>query len=218
PLSDFASALSALVRRVVTGATEASGIKPLSGGASQETWSFSATGPNVDRALILRRQSSGTDPAGNVGLEREARLMQAAGAAGVPSPPVLHILDPEDALGLGFLMDHVEGESLGRRIVRHEKFAAIRPKLARQAGQILARIHAIPASALPSLPSTSAARELYDLYASYKADGQPPTAFTHLFRSASIFATVRQVSAGKIFRFHRLFRCDSLPAGTITWG
>ena len=40
-------------------------------------------------------------------------------------------------------MEWLDGETLGARIVRGEEFAAIRPRLARQCGEILARIHAI---------------------------------------------------------------------------
>jgi len=40
-------------------------------------------------------------------------------------------------------MEWLDGETLGPRIVRGDEFAAIRPQLARQCGEILARIHAI---------------------------------------------------------------------------
>jgi len=44
-------------------------------------------------------------------------------------------------------MEWLEGEALGARIVRAESLDAIRPKLARQCGEILARIHAIDLAA-----------------------------------------------------------------------
>ncbi|MGR8921011.1 MAG: phosphotransferase family protein, partial [Gammaproteobacteria bacterium] len=62
-------------------------------------------------------------------------------------PAVLHVLEPADGLGEGFLMKWVEGETLGARIARHEDFAGVRPRLARQCGEILARIHAIDVAA-----------------------------------------------------------------------
>ena len=60
------------------------------------------------------------------------------------APAVRHVLKPADGLGQGFIMDFVAGETLGGRIVRDPRFAEVRPKLARQCGEILARIHAIP--------------------------------------------------------------------------
>ncbi len=178
----FEAGLSALVRRVVPGATNAERIARLSGGASQETWSFHATGLGVDRPLILRRQPSGIDQVGKIGLETEAALMQAAGAASVPSPPVVHVLENVDAIGTGFVMDHIGGETVARKILRDDVFASVRPKLARQCGEVLARIHAIPVASLPELPASSAARELDDLYATYKTDGQARPVFELAFR------------------------------------
>src|SRR5262245_48171579 len=77
------------------------------------------------------------------GLATEAMLIRAARAAGVPEPEILAVLTPEDGIGDGFIMEWLEGETLGTRIVRDPSLAAIRPKLAEQCGEILARIHAI---------------------------------------------------------------------------
>ena len=83
----------------------------LSGGASQETWALSGE----DQSVILRRAPGGTNTAlssAAIGLPAEARLIQAAGAAGVPVPEVLHILDAQDGLGDGFLMSRILGETI----------------------------------------------------------------------------------------------------------
>ena len=56
-------------------------------------------------------------------------------------------------------MERLGGETLGRRIVRDERFAAARRVLARQCGEALARIHAIPTSGLPPLRRGGAAAE-----------------------------------------------------------
>jgi hypothetical protein len=44
--------------------------------------------------------------------------MQAARAAGIPEPRVERVLEPGDGLGEGFLMEWLEGETLGARIAR----------------------------------------------------------------------------------------------------
>ena len=64
--------------------------------------------------------------------------MQLAYDAGVPSPRVLHVLQPQDELGTGFIMARVEGETIPRKILRDEQFARARPKLARQLGEVAA--------------------------------------------------------------------------------
>jgi aminoglycoside phosphotransferase (APT) family kinase protein len=65
----------------------------------------------------------------------------------VPEPQVLGELEREDELGQGFFMEWLEGETLGSRIVKSDAFAAVRPRLARECGEILARIHAIDVKA-----------------------------------------------------------------------
>ena len=70
--------------------------------------------------------------------------MQLAHDAGLPSPRVLHVLRPQDELGTGFIMQRVEGETIARKILRDEQFAAARPLLARQLGQVAAGIHGLP--------------------------------------------------------------------------
>ena len=53
--------------------------------------------------------------------------MQLAYDAGVPSPRVLHVLQPRDELGTGFIMERVDGETIPRKILRDEQFAQARP-------------------------------------------------------------------------------------------
>ena len=148
----FDEALRNCACRIIPGTERAIDINLLSGGASLETWSFRANGPNVDRPLILRRHSANANEPTRLNLGIEAQLMHAAQAAGVPSPTVLHVLGPDDGLGSGFIMDRVAGETIPRKILREEAFAAIRPALARQAGAILARIHAISTATFPHFP------------------------------------------------------------------
>ena len=69
--------------------------------------------------------------------------MRFAREAGVPEPEVYAVFTAGDGLGDGFVMQWLDGEALGARIVRSESLAEVRPKLAFECGQILARIHAI---------------------------------------------------------------------------
>ncbi len=139
---------------------EVADLRKLSGGASRETWAFDAIDAAGGRhPLILKRDPVGAhveDAAGvdaELGVDRltEGRLFAAANAAGVPAPAV-HALLPADAnTSAGFVMDRIDGLVLGRHVLRDPALADARPRLARQCGEILAHLHAMPADTLPPL-------------------------------------------------------------------
>ncbi|MEA2167904.1 MAG: hypothetical protein QOF76_1204 [Solirubrobacteraceae bacterium] len=122
----------------------------LTGGASRETWSFDAVlADGAVRPLILRR-----DPpaAPSAGLSVEAHAITAARRAGVPEPEILAFGDDSDAVDAPYIvMERLAGETLARRILRDAAFADVRPRLAEQCGEILARIHGIPTDDVPGL-------------------------------------------------------------------
>ena len=78
------------------GATGVTGAAKLSGGASQETWSFDIVHAGGTTGAILRRAPPGygASPGRAAGLDAEAMLMQLAHDAGLPSPRVMHVLRP----------------------------------------------------------------------------------------------------------------------------
>ncbi len=161
------------------GATGVVGVARLSGGASQETWSFDIVYPNGNIGSILRRAPAGygASPGRAAGLDAEARLMQLAYDAGLPSPRVMHVLTPQDELGAGFIMARVEGESIARKILRDAQFAKARPILARQLGKVIAGIHGLPVSKLPKLRQMTSTKEITDLDREYRSFGWPRPVF-----------------------------------------
>ena len=172
-------ALSRSVRRWHSGATGVVAATKLSGGASQETWSFEIVHPSGHLGAILRRapKGYGAAPTRAAGLAAEARLMQLAHEAGVPSPQVLHVLTPEDDLGTGFIMARVEGETIARKILRDTEFASARPKLARQLGGIAATIHGLPRDKLPELRRLTATAEIAELARDHRSLNWPKPVF-----------------------------------------
>ena len=164
------------MRAALPGVDDVTDLRRLPGGASQEIWALEAVGPGVRRRLILRRQPAGAIYPGKINLEIEAELMRVVEAAGVPTPHIVYVLTPADGIGDGYLMDYVEGEGLGHRIVRSEAFAAIRPELPFQIGGVLARIHGVDTALLPMLPRSSAAdREIAGMHETYRRN-QPAAA------------------------------------------
>jgi aminoglycoside phosphotransferase (APT) family kinase protein len=172
--------LCAMAGELRSGATRIAALRRLTGGASQQSWYFeveAAAQPPLP--MVLRRAGSGSAPrgVGSVALAAEAQLIERAAAAGVPVPAVVAVLRPEHGLGPGFVMQHVVGETLGRRIVAAPQLAAARDDLAYQCGQALARIHGIDDSALPPLRKASAGDERASYAAQHRAHGRPKPVF-----------------------------------------
>jgi aminoglycoside phosphotransferase (APT) family kinase protein len=150
--AQVAAGLQRLAQLIEPGAGDVQAVHRLSGGASQQTWAFDLQGSAGSVPLILRRAPAGAGERARmtVGLDAEARLIAAARAAGVAVPALRHVLRMQDGLGQGFVMERLQGETLGRRIVRDARFVQARRVLARQCGQALARIHAMPIGDLPT--------------------------------------------------------------------
>jgi aminoglycoside phosphotransferase (APT) family kinase protein len=151
------------------------GLRRLSGGASRETWAFDAQLGNERLALVLRRDPSPLQ--GGVDRSTEAAIVAAAHDAGVLAPRVRFVLDDADDLGAGFVMDRVEGETVPRKILRDEAYAAARPRLTKACAEQAARIHAVPTAALPTL-AVLGPHELLEQYrAVLDTFGEPHPAF-----------------------------------------
>jgi aminoglycoside phosphotransferase (APT) family kinase protein len=151
-------ALTAVIKKIVPGATGIAGLRRLSAGATLQTWSLDAVSDTeLLHSLILRRSPAG-GPRGEdtLSLELEADLLRALGGQDVPVPTVLHTLAPAEALGRGFFMTRIEGETIPRKILRDPQFAEIRPRLTNHFGSVLAAIHQVDIAALPSLSLRSA--------------------------------------------------------------
>ncbi|MDR3509117.1 MAG: phosphotransferase family protein [Caulobacteraceae bacterium] len=175
--------MSSVAGKIAAGASGISGLRRLSGGASQELWRFDLTEGETRTPMILRRAPGGDRVSETAaGLEIEAALIQAADRIGVPVPPVRYVLSPKDGLGRGFVMGFVEGETLGGRIVKGEAFAEVRPRLARQCGEILARIHTLDPADFPTLKRSTPAELLAQWLGAYRATEWPRPVFELAFR------------------------------------
>jgi aminoglycoside phosphotransferase (APT) family kinase protein len=174
--------LNALAARLRPGAGIAD-LRRLTAGATQEVWRFELVEGERRVPLILRRAPGGTRVSETaIGLEVEAKLLEAAAARDVPVPAVRHVLAPEDGLGHGFIMAFVEGETLGGRIVRSEALAPAREFLARQCGEVLARLHTMNPDDFPMLRRQTPAELVEQYYAAYHASNWPRPVFELAFR------------------------------------
>lgn len=127
------------------GATRIEGLTRLSGGASRETWIFTADG----RRLVVQRQR----PGDGRDMAVEAAVLRAVAAGGAPVAPV--VASGTDASGSAFIVSEaVEGETIARKIQRDDEFAGARRVLPAQFGRALARIHAIDTAEVVGLSET----------------------------------------------------------------
>ena len=184
---ELAEQLLPIVRRFESTCNAIHHLTRLSGGASQEMWSFHLTADAKGPACVLRRQPPGraqesTEKKLGVSLTDEARLYSRAADHGVPVPEVRHTLAPEEGLGEGFIMTHVDGETIPQKILKSDALAPVLPKLARQCGEVLPRIHAIPFDDLDALPRLDA-RAVWNSYRDlYDQQGHPHPVFEYAFR------------------------------------
>lgn len=171
-------ALERLAPLIIAGGNGIEALRRLSGGASQELWSFTVNTTTGPVAAVLRRAPLGApDRPTAAGMEAEAHLIRQAAQLGVPVPEVLYELQAGDGIGRGFVMRHVQGESLPRRILREPSYASLRLRLAGRCGEILARIHAIDPETIPGLRSAPASTRVDELRDQYEAQGQARPVF-----------------------------------------
>ena len=148
--ADLQAKLSPLLAETFPGFIELDAMERLSGGASQETYRLTLRTRKGPLLLALRRAAGGLPAeisAEHPGLAVEAELMLAAARAGVPEPEIFRVLSPEEGLGPGFLMQWLDGITLGSKIVKSPELDAVRPRLAAQCGEVLGRIHGIDLAA-----------------------------------------------------------------------
>ncbi|MEM8534285.1 MAG: phosphotransferase family protein [Chloroflexota bacterium] len=147
-IDDLRTHLTTFIAGKVDSPVRITALQPIPGGASRETWALdievesgALVGPH---ALILRMdQATSMNPEA---LERseEFALLRVAYEAGVKAPRPRWLDGTGAVLGRPFLlMDRVEGESIGPRVVRRPEFAQAREHLPQQMAEQLARIHTI---------------------------------------------------------------------------
>ncbi len=143
------------------GGGQVQAIEKMIGGASRETWSFELLqADGTRRGLILRRDPGHSEAGSQSGwrsgktaysLDRttEAELQRVVYEADGLVAKVHFALPKDHSLGECYVMDRIEGEVLAPHILRDAALADARTMMARQCGQILARLHAVDVNTLP---------------------------------------------------------------------
>ncbi|HEU5472421.1 MAG TPA: phosphotransferase family protein [Actinophytocola sp.] len=153
-------------------------LEPLTGGASADIWSVDATdGAGTAHALILRRGASRGDISFGIDPRLEPLVQRAAAGAAVPTADVLATFADDDALGTGYLMRRLPGETIPRKLFRDPAYAVALAALTGDCATALARVHEVPLDALPALPQLPAYEQLTFLESLHRSIGQPVPTF-----------------------------------------
>lgn len=145
-ISDFGARLERFLTNQAKSPAKVTSLKHLTGGASRDTWAIDLEfGPGTEparQALIIRRDMGGEIQDEALSRAQEFHILQEAYAAGVLVPRPRWLCTDANVLDAPFfIMDRIEGESVGRRVVREPGLAEARKQLPRQMALQVARIH-----------------------------------------------------------------------------
>jgi aminoglycoside phosphotransferase (APT) family kinase protein len=180
------------------------GLRRLSGGASRETWSFDAVIDGIHRPLILQRLRPGASRSTtSIPIATEAAVLRAAAGSGVPTAEV--VADDDGAIlgSPGMVVQRLDGETIARKLLRDDEYATARELLGAQAAGALARVHSIPADAVPGLRTADQVEQFRDVL---DALGEPHPAFELGFR----WLEANRPAASRIAVVHGDFRLGNL--------
>ena len=148
----LAEKLSAHVAAATGKPVHISKVDLLPGGACQENYKVQLrVGDGAEETLVLRADSKGSLP-GSLDRAGEARVISAAAGVGVKTPGARWLgRDLTRPGSYAYFLGWVDGEALGRRVVKAEKFGPARARLPEQLAAELAKIHSITPQTHPDL-------------------------------------------------------------------
>ena len=183
PLAEMPARLEAFLTAEAGGRARVTACKPLAGGASREMFAVDVSiegGPHEGvHALVLRRDLGGRIYEQSLERGEEFRVIVAAHRAGVLVPAARWLCEDTSVLGAPFfLQDRIEGETIGRRIVKDPALAGARASLPAQMAGELAKIHRIDTAPLAFLPrppdgTRAAAADVASLYGELDRFAEP---------------------------------------------
>lgn len=135
------------------GAVHITGLTPLAGGASRDSWAFGATfADNTHGEFVLRRDLPTTMNEHALTRAQEYALMDAAYQHGIKVARVRWLCEHNTILGLPFfIMEFVEGVSVGRKVMMSPDLFVARAMLPNQMAEQLAKIHTLSTTNLDFL-------------------------------------------------------------------
>ncbi|HEY8516932.1 MAG TPA: phosphotransferase family protein [Candidatus Binatia bacterium] len=217
--ADITAAVAPLLERETGAQVSLSGMRSMTGGAAREAWAVDATlsragqpDEHLPLVVLVFRPGSGFRA---FSAHDELRLLQATHAAGAPVP---RALVSGEAGGRSFyVMERLQGETIGRRLVRDERWARARAVLPEQLARALAAIHRVPVGEgqleflprpAPGVPvATSELDRLEQLYRQITVEPHPA------FEIALRWLRTHQPPPGDVTLVHGDFRIGNVMVG-----
>jgi aminoglycoside phosphotransferase (APT) family kinase protein len=153
-IKDFPARLEAFLLEKLGQPVHLGGVRQLTGGASRDTWAVDLVLHGAEaHELVVRRDLGGQIMPDALDRAAEFAVLQRACEGGVRVPRPRWVCMDETVLGAPFfVMDRLEGESVGRRVLRDPNLTQARKNLPAQMGEQLAKIHALSLEGLDALP------------------------------------------------------------------
>jgi aminoglycoside phosphotransferase (APT) family kinase protein len=155
--SEICERLASYLRAETGESVRVDNLRPLAGGASRAAIAIDVaieTGPrSAVLPCVLRWDLGGRIYETSLGRVEEMHVIRHAAAGGVPVPGALWATESAAVLERPFLiLERIDGETIGRRIIQAPELEAARRHLPGQMGAALARIHALDPGPLHFLP------------------------------------------------------------------
>lgn len=153
-LSQLAGKIEAYLEEQTGQAVDVRDLRPLPGGACQDNYRVDLAWvkpPASERRMVLRSDAKRSLPA-SLNRRGEFQVIEAALGAEVKTPAVHWLTEGLVREGaFAYFMDWVDGETIGRRIVRNPELAQARHRLPEQLADALSKIHSITPARAPQL-------------------------------------------------------------------
>ena len=182
-IDDIVGLLQACMRRHYGNDVSIDNVAVPTLGGSNRTIIFDLVEGSSTRRLVSRQETYTLDTTPFLPPETQFKVLQLAFAAGLTVPEPIVEFEPGDDLGRGHVIEFKAGESLPKTIINDPKYVTARQKFPAQAGEFLAKLHAIDvgrATVLEDLPDSrdplDAQRQRYDFY------GEPHPVLEYAFR------------------------------------
>lgn len=128
-------------------------------GGSNRTVLFDVVHGTVRQRLVFRQETYSLPSSPFISPALQFRLLKLVHGAGIPVPEPIFEFDAQDQLERAYVVAFVDGETLPRRLLDAPGFGRARERFCGQAGELLARLHAIDVGEAAFLAGTADSRD-----------------------------------------------------------
>lgn len=143
-------------------------------GGSNRTVLFDVVHGGTRQRLVFRQETYSLPSSPFIAPAMQFRLLKVVHRAGIPVPAPIFEFDAQDDLERAYVVAFVDGETMPRRLLDAPAFGNARERFCAQAGELLARLHAIDLDDVGFLAGTPDSRDpLAAILARLDAWGEP---------------------------------------------